>query len=74
MKLGINLSEQRIAIFNNVEEINFNEIPKLGDVILKVSNGYGDNTFIFENKKEDIKTIKKKVMKTFSRDFGFAVP
>ena len=74
MKLDINLCEQRIAVFNNVEEINFDEIIKLGNVILKVSNGCGDNTFIFKNKKEDSQTIKKKVMKTFSRDFGLAVP
>lgn len=73
-KLGINLCEQRIAVFNNVEEINFDEIIKLGNVILKVSNGCGDNIFIYEDKKEDSKSIKKKVMKTFSRDFGLAVP
>jgi len=74
MKLGVNLCEQRIAVYNNVEEIKFDEIIKLGNVILKVSNGCGDNTFIFKNKKEDIKTIKNKVMKTFSRDYGLAVP
>ena len=74
MKLGINLCEQRIAVYNSVEEIKFDEIIKLGNVILKVSNGCGDNTFILKNKKEDSKTIKKKVMKSFSRDYGLVVP
>ena len=74
MKLGINLCEQRIAVYNNVEEINFDEIIKLGNVILKVSNEYGDNTFIFKHEKNDIKTIKKKVVKSFSRNFGLVVP
>lgn len=74
MKLGVNLCEQRIAVYNNVEEIKFDEITKLGNVIFKISNGCEDSIFIFENKKEDSKTIKEKVMKSFSRDYGFIVP
>lgn len=74
IKLGVNLCEQRIAVYNNVEEIKFDEIIKLGNVILKVSNGCQDNTFIYKNKKEDIESIKKKVEKSFSRDYGLVVP
>ena len=74
MKLGENLCEQRIAVYNNVEEIKFGEIVKLGNVILKVNNGCGDNTFIFQNKKQDIEIIKQKVKETFERDYGLVVP
>lgn len=74
MKLGINLCEQRIAVYNNVEKIKFDEITKLGNAILKISNGCEDSIFIFKNKKENSQTIKKKVMKSFSRDYGLVVP
>ena len=74
IKLGENLCEQRIAVYNNLEEIKFDEIVKLGNVILKVSNGCGDNTFIFENQKQDIEVIKQKVKETFERDYGLVVP
>lgn len=74
MKLGVNLCGQRIAVYNNVEEIKFDEITKLGNAVLKISNGCEDSIFIFKNKKEESQTIKKKVMKSFSRDYGFVVP
>ena len=74
IKLGENLCEQRIAVYNNIEEIKFDEIIKLGDVILKVSNGCHDNVFIYKNKKNDIEIIKQKIKKAFSRDFGLIIP
>ena len=74
IKLGVNLCEQRIAVYNNVEEINFDEIIKLGDVILKVSNGCHDNVFIYKNKKNDIEFIKQKIKQAFSRDYGLVIP
>ena len=39
MKIGKNLCEQRIGIFDNVEEIDFTKLKKIGNVILKISNG-----------------------------------
>ena len=74
IKLGVNLCKQRIAVYNNVEEIKFDEIIKLGDVILKVSNGCHDNVFIYKNKKNNIEIIKQKIKKAFSRDFALVVP
>lgn len=74
MKLGENLCQQRIAVYNNVEEIKFEEIIKLGNIIFKVSNGCNDLIFVFENKKEDIKNLKQRVNKAFSKDFGLVTP
>lgn len=74
MKLGENLCEHRIAVYNNFEEINYEEIIKLGNVILKVSNGCGDNIFIFRNNTEDIMAIKAKMKKSFERNYGLIVP
>ena len=74
IKLGLNLCEHRIAVYNNVEEIKFDEIIILGDVILKVSNGCHDNVFIFKNKKNDIEFIKQKIKNAFSRDYGLVIP
>lgn len=69
MKLGIDLCPHRIGVYDSVDEIKFEEIVKMGDVILKISNGNNDNTKIFNNKKYDIKELKKRVEKSFYRNF-----
>lgn len=74
IKIGENLCEQRIRAYNNIEEIEFNEILKLGNVILKVSNGCGDHVFIYKNNKENIETIKQKIKKVFEKDYGLVMP
>ena len=38
IKLGINLCEHRIAIYNTLEELTYNELSKYGNIALKVSN------------------------------------
>ena len=69
MKLGIDLCPQRIGVFNSVDEIDFNNLTKLGNVILKISNGNNDNTYIFNNTHYDLEQLKKQVEKSFYRNF-----
>ena len=69
MKLGIDLCPQRIGVYNSVDEIDFEKLIKLGNVILKISNGNNDNTYIFKNTKYDINILKKQVEKSFYRNF-----
>ena len=69
MKLGIDLCPQRIGVFNSVDEIDFNNITKLGNVILKISNGNNDNTYILNNTHYDLEQLKKQVEKSFYRNF-----
>ena len=69
MKIGSNLCQQRIRVYDNVEEIDFNEIIKIGNVILKISNGNNDSTYIYKDKKYDLEELKKKIEKSFYRNF-----
>jgi len=69
MKLGIDLCPHRIGIYNSIDEIKFEEIVKMGNVILKISNGNNDSIYIFKNKKYDIKNLKERVEKSFYRNF-----
>lgn len=70
IKLGENLCPHRIFAYNNVEEINFEEILKLGNIVLKISNGSGDKIFILKDKKNDIELIKKRLKNSFERNYG----
>ena len=69
MKLGIDLCQQRIGVYNTVDEIDFKQLIKIGNVILKISNGNHDSTYILKNKEYDIDKLKKKVEKSFYRNF-----
>ena len=70
IKLGEDLCPHRIFAYNNVEEINFEEILKLGNIVLKISNGSGDKIFILKDKKNDIELIKKRLKNSFERNYG----
>jgi hypothetical protein len=75
MKLGINLCPHRIGVYNNVEEIDFEKLIKMGNVILKISNGNQDNIFITNKTTlDDIETIKKKTIFHFNRNYPLHVP
>ena len=75
MKIGKNLCQQRIAVYNNVEEIDFENLIKTGNLILKISNGCHDSVYIKKNNSENyIKEIKKKVTYFFNRDYSFIIP
>jgi len=69
MKLGIDLCPHRIGVYNSVDEIKFEEIVKRGNIILKISNGNNDSTKIYSDKKYDINELKKRVEKSFYRNF-----
>ena len=61
IKLGINLCPHRIDVYDKVEEIDFEKIINMENVILKFSNGNDDNVFITdETTLKDIEKIKKK--------------
>ena len=70
MKIGKNLCEQRIGIFDNVEEIDFTKIKKIGNVILKISNGCNDSVLITNTTKESIEQIKEKITSYYNMDFS----
>ena len=62
-------------VFNNIEEIDFEKLIKMGNVVLKVSNGYSDNVFITEkNTLQDIEKIKKDITFHFNRDYSLLIP
>ena len=74
MKLGENLCPHRIGVYNSYDEINFEELLKKGNVMLKVSNGCNDNVFIFKNTKYDIDKLREKVKYSFYRNYASIVP
>lgn len=74
LKLGMNLCEHRIGVYNNINEINFNELIKIGNVVLKISNGCHDLVYIYKNRKNDINEIKSKVTYYFNREYNLLIP
>ena len=72
IKLKENLCRQRIGIYNNIEEMemDFKNISKLNNVVIKVSNGCGDKIFIYNNTKLNIEKIKKIIKHNFDIDYG----
>ena len=73
IKLGKDLCPHRIGVFNNVEEIDFNKIVKMGNVVLKVTNGFSDNIFITE-KNNDTEKIKNDLIFHYNRDYPLNRP
>ena len=69
MKLGENLCEHKIGVYDNIEDIDFENITKIGNIVLKVSNGCEDNIFIYE-KSKNINKIKQDIIFHFNRDFS----
>ena len=75
MKTGQNLCPQRIGVYNNVEEIDFENLTKTGDLILKISNGCHDSVYIEKNNSKDYsQELKKNVTYFFNRDYTLIVP
>ena len=67
MKIGENLCPHKIAVYNSIEEIDFENITKIGNIVLKVTNGCEDNIFIKE-KSPNIEKIKQKLRYHFNRE------
>ena len=75
MKLQKNLCPHRIGVYDQVDEINFEKIIKKGNVILKISNGNGDNIFIHKNiSSKEIEKIKNSTIFHFNRNYALHVP
>ena len=75
MKLNKNLCAHRIGVYNSVDEIDFKQLIKKGNVVLKVSNGCHDNVYIYENHTErDISNIKSSITFHFNREYNLMVP
>ena len=72
LKINKNLCSHRIAVYNSIEEIDFDNIVKMGNVILKVTNGCHDNVDISKN--SDISKIKKDISYHFNRDYALINP
>ena len=72
LKTNKNLCPHRIAVYNSIEEIDFDNIVKMGNVILKVTNGCHDNVDISKN--SDISKIKKDIAYHFNRDYALINP
>ena len=71
IKLGINLCQQRIAIFNNTQELNYKELSKYGNIVLKVSNSCWKTIFI--NNNETLESFNEKInifKKLYEYDHG----
>ena len=71
MKLGKNLCGQRIKVYNKFEELNYKELFKYGNIILKISNSCWDKIFINNNTKRDVFETKiKHFKKLFQSEHG----
>jgi len=64
LKLGKNLCEQRIAVYNRFEELNYNQLKKYGNIALKISNSCWKTVFISNN---TTKEIFEKQLKNFKK-------
>lgn len=73
MKLGENLCSHKIGVYDNIDDIDFENITRIGNVVLKVTNGCRDNIFI-RDKPQDIDKIKKDLQSHFNREFSLVVP
>ena len=69
MKLGENLCPHKIGVYDNIDDIDFENITRIGNVVLKISNGCRDNIFI-KDKSQDIDKIRKDLKYHFYREFS----
>lgn len=72
-KIGENLCSHKIGVYNNLDEIDFDNITKIGDIVLKVSNGCDDNIFI-RGKQNNLEKIKQDLQFHFNREFSIINP
>ena len=71
LKLGKNLCRQRIAVYNDFEEIKYETITNLGNIILKISNACGDKILINKDiSKEEFEEKMKEFKKAFEGNHG----
>ena len=74
MKLNRDLCQHRIKVYDNIEEINFEELIKKGNIVFKISNGCHDLVYIRKNRTYNIELIKQKVKYYYNREYSLKVP
>ena len=74
LKLNKDLCEHRIRAYDKVEDINFEELVKIGDLILKISNGCHDLVYIRKNSTNNIEFIKQLVSYYYNREYSLIIP
>ena len=68
LKLGKNLCQHRIAVYNSLEELSYKELSKYGNIVLKISNSCWNKVFISKDIKKE---MFKKKMKKFKQSNEF---
>ena len=71
LKIGKNICEQRIAVYDEIQQLKYKEISKYGNVVLKISNSCWKNIFINIKDTNDIFEHKiKKLKKLLEYEHG----
>ena len=73
MKIGENLCSHKIGVYDSIDDIDFENITKIGNIVLKVTNGCNDNIFIKE-KSPNIEKIRNELQYHFNREFSIIYP
>ena len=68
-KLKRDLCQQRIGVYNSIEELNFEELYKLGDIVLKISNSCWKAQFLSNETKKE---IYKEQLEQFKKNYNKA--
>ena len=63
LKLGKNLCEHSIVSYNQLEQLNYHKLNKIGNIVLKISNSCWKTVFISNDTNEDIFKDKMKIIK-----------
>ena len=67
-KLGKDICNKIIKIYNNINEIKLNELPN--KFVIKTNHGSGFNVIVNEKKKFDLINTKKKLNNWMNLDYG----
>ena len=71
LKLGRNICDQRITTYEDINQINYNEISKYGNIVLKISNSCWKNIFIYNNSsKKNFEDEMKKLKNLMEYEHG----
>ena len=69
LKLGKDLCQQRIAVYDKFEDLTYDKLSKYGDIVLKVSNVCWNTVLISKNFN---KSMFKQALKKFKKSLEFS--
>ena len=69
LKLGKDLCQQRIAVYDKFEDLTYDKLSKYGDIVLKVSNACWSTVLISKNFN---KSMFKQALKKFKKSLEFS--